>query len=40
MSCGSKTASLLVNCMSGLPSEIEGNEGQLAEKDVLRPSIV
>ena len=29
MSCNSKTASFLVNCMSGLPSELEGSKCQL-----------
>ena len=32
MSCGSKTASLLVNCVSGLSSELEDEVCQLAEE--------
>ena len=32
VSCGSKTASLLVNCMSGLSSEFEDEVCQLAEE--------
>ena len=32
MSCGSKTASLLVNCVSGLSSELKDEVCQLAEE--------
>ena len=32
MSCSSKTASLLVNCVSGLSSELEDKVCQLAEE--------
>ena len=31
MSCDSKTASFLVNCVSGLPSELDGSKCQLTK---------
>ena len=41
MSCGSKTASLLVNCMSGTSPELEDDVCQLAkEKDSKRVSFL
>ena len=41
VSCGSKTASLLVNCMSGTSSELEDDVRQLAkEKDSKRVSFL
>ena len=40
VSCNSKMASFLVNCMSGLPSELNGSKCQLKKINVCRMSIV